>query len=262
MSCLVYALGKRGYWRSISAAPGKPNIPCDKAAFLNGNLYWLAFDSDKNGFVCCLDLETEIITKYSILSRLGYITSMINIGYHLCILEGRLCLRDILSPYGVVIWRMDNYGDENSWVKEYTFDNLGGLFYPLVLLNDDLIIASNNRDVRELFIYSKNTETHVTHCSFRRFAYPCLYSSIVIYTPSFLSLETMGIHNVQVLRNKFDVALEKVPEKIGDLKGKNWLAAGVSTIATVFVAAGWLAVGFSTIATCTNIDSRTLSILD
>ncbi|XP_047949596.1 F-box protein At5g49610-like [Salvia hispanica] len=217
MSCLVYTLGKRGYWRSISAAPGNPSMHRDKAAFFNGNLHWLASDSDENVFVCCLDLETEIITKYSIPSR-DYGIKRIYGGYHLCILEGRLCISDILSPHGIVIWRMENYGDENSWIKEYTLDNLGGLFYPLVSLNDDLIIASNNRDNRELFIYSKTTETHVTH---RRFPYSCLYSSVVIYTPSFISFETMGIRNVQILKNnieEFDVALEKV--RCG------WLAGG------------------------------------
>ncbi|XP_047949595.1 F-box protein At5g49610-like [Salvia hispanica] len=259
-SCFVYTLGKIEYWRRISVAPGNPCMHRDKAVFFNGNLHWLTSDSS-NLFVCCLDLETELFTRYSIPSRdygsHGYDT-YIGTRYYLYVLEGRLCLSKYISPHGIVIWRMENYGDENSWIKEYTLENFCGHFYPLVSLNGDLIFASIIRHDRQLLVYSKNTEPLVTY---RRYPYSRLYSSVNIYTPSFISLETMGIHNVQILKNNVGVALVKVPEMIGDLKEKNWLAAGVSTIATVFVAAGWLAVGFSTIATCTNNDSSAFSIL-
>ena len=145
MSCLVYTLGKRGYWRSISAAPGNPNMHRDKAVFFNGKFHWLASDlSDlSNHFVRCLDLETKLFTRCSIPSRdygsLGYDTYIT--GYYLYILEDRLCLCDYIPPHGIVIWRMENYGDENSWIKEYTLENFCGYFYPLVSLNGDLIFA-------------------------------------------------------------------------------------------------------------------------
>ncbi|XP_047948194.1 F-box protein At5g49610-like [Salvia hispanica] len=195
--CLVYTLGQRGYyWRCISAAPGNPSMRRDTAAFLNGNLHWLASDSDENVFIYCLDLETELFTRYSTSSgdygSLEYDTYIVT-RYHLCVLEGRLCLSKYISPHGIVIWRMENYGNENSWIKEYTlnnFCNLYGHFYPLVSLNDDLIFASIGRYDRHLLVYSRNTKPPVKN---RRFPYSCLYSNVVIYTPSLISLETMGI---------------------------------------------------------------------
>ena len=53
---------------------------------------------------------------------------------------------------------MDDYGDDESWIKKYTFDqppDIYGPVFPLkVFANDDLLFAVQN----QLFIYSKNTQ--------------------------------------------------------------------------------------------------------
>ena len=198
----VYTLGGEGSWRSISsAAPGNPILLYNNAIFCNENLHWLVsyFDFEEKYMVCCFDLDTELFTSFSI-PHYVY-ESDIHSKYRLCILEGRLCLYDYLCgcSNSVVIWWMNKYGDENSWVKEYTFhlpEDTDGPVFPLkVLENGDLLFTMNFRC--RLFIYSKRTKDVMTvshvHLS------TSVYYNIATYTPSFLSLKAMGIHNVQSL---------------------------------------------------------------
>ncbi|XP_047949608.1 putative F-box protein At3g16210 [Salvia hispanica] len=147
-SCYVYILerGKSGLWRSVAPeAPGIPIFPSDIAAFLNGNLHWLASKSGENFFVCCFDLETELCSGFSLPDR-DY-NDDYNHEYHLRTLESRLCLCDAVDEHlGVAIWWMDDYGDDNSWVKVYSIHRLEvsptiyGVVYPLrVFANGDLL---------------------------------------------------------------------------------------------------------------------------
>ena len=196
-SCYVCTLGEES-WRSIfEAAPGMPILNYEIAAFFNGNLHWLASDEKKNKFICCFDLETELFASFSLPPRV-YGTNILR-AYRLCVLEGQLCLCDTYDRNNFVIWLMKNYGDGNSWVKEYTFDQFRSVWqqshdlHPLkVLTNGDLLFHFNN-----LFIYSRETKTvvplpcdHVIH-----FIDP--YINVATYTPTFRSLKDMGIHNVR-----------------------------------------------------------------
>ena len=94
---------------------------------------------------------------------------------------------------------MKNYGDDNSWKKKYVFyqpPNIRGLaVFPLyVLPNGDLLYAVDSKN--QLYIYSKKSRT-VTCGPLKQFL--CISSYIVVYNPSFVSLKTMGIQNVQAL---------------------------------------------------------------
>ncbi|XP_047949589.1 putative F-box protein At1g33530 [Salvia hispanica] len=121
-SCHVYTLGRGSSgreWRSItSTAPGVPTLGGDCAKFLNGNLHWLVSNIEKNDLVCSFDIETELFTSFSPPHDYGGNPYGNN---HLYILEGQLCLCDILNSNHVVVWKMNSYGDENSWIKEYKF---------------------------------------------------------------------------------------------------------------------------------------------
>ena len=143
-SYYVYTLGEEGSWKSIVAAPPRGNksiivprgytvymkglfrydyeeifrsccvlnlrAPGDYAAFFNGNLRWLEYDSENNLFVSCFDLETELFTKFSLPDYNGGKYD----HYRLCVMEGQLCFCDIIGNDNtlVVIWWMNNYGDD------------------------------------------------------------------------------------------------------------------------------------------------------
>ncbi|XP_047946106.1 F-box protein At3g07870-like [Salvia hispanica] len=176
--------GGGGGWRSISAppwlSPYEINFHDDEsAAFFNGNLHWLVFNFFRDPLLCCFDLETELFTSFSLPSHFdGY-------SRKVCVLEGRLCVCHVSLCERAVIWLMKDYGDENSWVKEYTFthDQREKRVRPLkILANGDLVFATICETW--LFIYSKSTDSTVEHSILRR-PYYCshTYSSFVIYTP-------------------------------------------------------------------------------
>ena len=107
-SCHVYTLGRGGgAWRSIGATIGRPRLPRENAVYLNGNLHWLTSDPEGNPLICCFDFETELFTSFSLPpcnygDHLRYCLYM-NGEYRLCVLEGRLCLCDILLCHTVVV---------------------------------------------------------------------------------------------------------------------------------------------------------------
>ena len=211
MPCYVSTLVEE-CWRSISA-PGVPLWNYDIAVCLNGSLHWLASDvEEKNKFICCFDLETELFASFP-LPPCVY-GSDILCEYRLCSLEGRLCLCDTYDSNNFAIWLMHNYGDDKSWVKEYTFqqpipiwrsaDNILQRFWPLKILeNGDLFYYNNNI----MFIYSRKTKRVEPHSFALRTSYR--FSNIATYTPSFRSLKAMGIHNVRSLTSLYHMSFSK-----------------------------------------------------
>lgn len=204
--CHVYTLGEAS-WRSISKpAPGSPLRDHYIASFSKGNFHWLASDSKLKNFICRFDLETELFTSFSLPPRVYGSNTLC--GYRLCILEGCLCVCDTFDRSYFVIWWMSNYGDENSWVKKFVFrqrihkdtwlHNIDflQLAWPIkVLANGDLLFRNTNR----LFIYSKESETLATFRGRLGGCYNYYNCNISIFTPSFVSLKAMGIHNVKSL---------------------------------------------------------------
>ncbi|XP_042009550.1 putative F-box protein At1g32420 [Salvia splendens] len=203
-SYYVHTLGGKGegegggLWKCIEGAsaptalvvPGTPIQPI--ATFINGNLHWLSYDLEGNRFVSCFDLDSELFTRFS----LPCPNTMLHL-LRLRVLDHQLCLCDISDGLHVVIWKMNNYGDTNSWTKEYTFagSRIYGLVIPLnVLANGNLLFVSGEDN--QLFIYSKSTETIVAYGLLQE--YGVFSSNIAFYTPSFVSLTSMGIRNVVI----------------------------------------------------------------
>ncbi|XP_047978359.1 putative F-box protein At1g33530 [Salvia hispanica] len=200
----VYTLGPEVLLRSIREEVKTCRLDGNgDAKFLNGNLHWLA---DYPDLVCCFDLETELLTTFSHPPRVhhGY-RGRIYGGYGLFILEDLLCLCDISDDLHVVIWRMNNYGDANSWIKEYIFDqqpyisetgrpNILNYVLPLKVLENGDLLFTVNTDKR-LFIYTKDADAVETYGLLQRSTF-CSFSNIIIYRPTFRSLKSMGILNV------------------------------------------------------------------
>ena len=153
LSCHIYTLGGGDLWRSIMQPPQAVPVTrlyskrsqspklLDYALFFNGNLHWLVSDYKKNFLICCFDLETELFKSFSIPpspSEEGF-TTRFHGTYRIYILKGRLCLCDNTDDLVVVIWMMEDYGDTNSWLKEYEFSfqlspNILFVVYPIKIL--------------------------------------------------------------------------------------------------------------------------------
>ena len=198
-SCYIHTLeGKRerGLWKCIEGALGRPTRIY--AIFFNGNHHWLTRDLEDKNFVCCLDLETELITSFSLPRRLDGEHSH---HYRLRHLNQQLYLCDISDEFRVDIWRLNNYGDTNSWTKEYSFEGakIYGLVFPInIFANGDLVFASHING--KLFIYSKNDDTIMQYGLLQQYTYRSV--NIVRYTPCFKSLASLGIHNIESLEVK------------------------------------------------------------
>ncbi|XP_047949544.1 putative F-box protein At1g33530 [Salvia hispanica] len=118
-SCHVYTLGGEGAWRSIDAPPSRLRLSVlvsrDTAAFLNGNLHWLAI-GENYLFICCFNLETELFSCFSLPH--GEDSGSNDGKLQLRVLEDRLCLcSNLFSDNRIVIWRMNDYGNDKAWVE-------------------------------------------------------------------------------------------------------------------------------------------------
>lgn len=103
----------------------------------------------------------------------------------------------------MVHWRMNVYGDDNSWVEE-----TGSVTVKLAHLKSNLKARSKSFIVinggKSLYIYSKITNATKNYDNLQ----PSTYSNIVIYTPSFYPLKAMGVRNVQLLNFRSSKFLE------------------------------------------------------
>ncbi|XP_042056041.1 putative F-box/kelch-repeat protein At3g22730 [Salvia splendens] len=217
-TCDLFTLGEgegEGLWRIIPSAatrlPDKSRVSRylqtrllrAYTLFFRGNLHWIATDFENNFVVCCFDFETDVFTSFSLSPREnGY--SVYTYGeQQLCVLNDQLWACDIIGD-NVVIWKMNNYQDSNSWKTEYTFaqipssihePNFHYIVFPLkVFSNGDLLVGVEDR----LLVYSTTTKVMVPYAHLQRSHYHNL-PNITHYTPSFLSLKIMGINNVSSL---------------------------------------------------------------
>lgn len=197
----VHTLGTDS-WRSIENPNPSPK-PYGNGIALNGNLHWLASHSydflfkynynynDHNSFICCFDLETEVFSSFSTPATFGRLSA----------LEGRLCLCVYTDGHRdeVCMWLMNSYGDANSWekkliVKVPPFISFG-YFFPIKVFKDgggDVLFVKESSGT--LFLYSNKTKTIQEYGDHIRLCSSCL-SEVVVYTPTFLSLETICIRD-------------------------------------------------------------------
>lgn len=180
-TCEVYTLGT-GLWRSTNVACSRLHYcrqDCS-SPLLNGNLHWLALDSEKHMHISCFDLETELYTTFS-LTQLGR-----GCNPTLSVLEDCLCLCDYTVPArDVVIWVMKDYGDNESWTKEFIIKRRrpSRSLSPFKVFKDgDTLIFLRFNDNGLLF-YSSKTKAIKEDSGERRDRGTTFH-----HTPSFLSL--------------------------------------------------------------------------
>lgn len=191
--CHVYTVGT-GSWRAVEHGAAAFEYSCrTSCVFLNGNLHWIASDSDEKQWISCFDLEREDFSHFStppIFQEDLLISGLSALGDWLCV-----C--DHTQEVETVIWLMKEYGEEKSWTKVFVFNvdpelDIEGweLLYPIKVFEDgDVLIL---REDRKLFYYSSKTEITRGIDIFREEG--CFNS--ILLTPSFLSLKSFLIENV------------------------------------------------------------------
>ncbi|XP_042037354.1 F-box protein At3g07870-like [Salvia splendens] len=188
--CHVHTLGT-GQWRRVE--PGALLLDYtgrSSCVFLNGNLHWVASDCNEKLWISCFDLETE---SFSYLSTPPI---SFELGSGLSTLGECLCLCDQTLEEETVIWVMKEYGVEESWTKEYTMRLNDGddiyvegweLVYPIKVFEDGDILILDEDTQPQLFYYSTKNETAGEVGIFGA------ASGSVLFTPSFLSLKSLGV---------------------------------------------------------------------
>ncbi|XP_057793494.1 F-box protein At3g07870-like [Salvia miltiorrhiza] len=192
--CHVHTLGT-GTWRRVKPGALLEYSPRSSCVFLNGNLHWVASDSDDRLWISCFDLETE---RFSSFSTPPLHQGSFELIPGLSTLGGRLCLCDHTREVETVIWAMKEYGVEESWTREYVINlneddlDIEGfeLVYPIKVFQDaDILMLRENG---QLFYYSTNTGTAKDIGIFDVDS----FVTAILLTPSFLSLKSLGMKSV------------------------------------------------------------------
>lgn len=156
-----------------------------------------------------LILKQSSLLVFSFLPEIGIRAFfMMHINYAYC---GYLCFCCI-DIYGYAfssnlwhnIWSMKSYGDSKSWLLKYYFHSPNSSYNPATddavtfdtvynvnVSNGGLVFCIND----QLFIYSEIVRAYGVLPYRQLFKLPTFH----VYTPSFFSLKTFGIRNVQLL---------------------------------------------------------------
>ncbi|XP_057786309.1 F-box protein At4g22390-like isoform X2 [Salvia miltiorrhiza] len=189
----VYTVGTAS-WRRVACCSLLEYGGNSKGVLLNGNLHFLGWEPYSSR-VSCLDLETELLSTFS-----PPHPSYPNTGRNLSVLGGCLCVCDMTlsQPVNEIhIWLMKEYGDDESWTKEFIIHKVGledRLWFvcPIKVFEDGDIIMG--LEFRQLGYYSSKTKTirklDVSELD------PNISSCAVVYAPSFLPLKTYAMENV------------------------------------------------------------------
>lgn len=189
--CHVHTLGT-GSWSPVDCGAWFSYGAYTPGVLVNGNLHWIVSDSYSKMWISCFDLETEQFSNFS-LPPLHEGSNERSLG--LSALGGCLCLCD--HSGGLIgIWLMKDYGVEKSWSKEYEINksediNIGNLeiIYPLKWFEDGDILMLE--DDLQLLWYSRETGTALGVGNAKGD-----YVNSIIFTPTFLSLKSLGMENV------------------------------------------------------------------
>ncbi|XP_057788347.1 putative F-box protein At3g10240 [Salvia miltiorrhiza] len=192
--CHVYTLGATQTWRTVAKPSG---VFCDYAygvsfgQLVKGNLHWKLWGEA----ICCFDVETECFSRFSTPPRGG--------NADLSVLQGCLCACRLAWDKDegnevIEIWLMKEYGDDESWSKEYVMIYHpdfppGPAIYPIKVFKDGDILMLLEEEF--LLYYSNNTKnTQQVHAL--EAATGDTYISAIIFTPTLSSLKTLGMENV------------------------------------------------------------------
>ncbi|KAH6803091.1 hypothetical protein C2S51_034537 [Perilla frutescens var. frutescens] len=196
----VYTLGTR-LWRSIIPGPLLEYDGYCVGAFLNGNLYWLVFDSNGCSWISCCDLDDEL---FSIFPSPPALPDDSRHLLRLCPLEDCLCLSDNVSDDEFVIWMLKDSGVEKSWTKDFVISKrqipnfrraaVGHVAYPVKVFKDgDILMAWGELC---LFYYCTKSKTGHEIDIFERGI------GSILHTSSFVSLKSYVKERVRSFRYK------------------------------------------------------------
>lgn len=193
VECMVYTLGT-GSWRRIASGIPYKYVKSQFGIVMNGNLHWLVNDANYITLVSCLDLETELFKSFSLPSARNY-----SFNPALTALGESLCFCEHQSWDKLIVWRMKEYGVEESWTKEYVISGFPGLsgelfinVYPLKAFNSGGVLLFYNMDF--LFYYCNKTKTAREVEVFEP-GRDCWFE-LCLHTSSFLSLKSFTMENV------------------------------------------------------------------
>ncbi|XP_057786311.1 F-box/kelch-repeat protein At3g06240-like [Salvia miltiorrhiza] len=187
--CQVYTVGTVR-WRRIVCGSMLEYEERSKGALLNGKLHFLASERFSYG-VSCIDLETELFSTFSPppLSDPHMTRNLSVLGDCLCVCDTASVFR---PDYEIHLWLMKEYGNYESWTKEFIIRNVGmedrlGCVCPIKVFEDgDIVMELGGR---QLAYYSGKTK------AIRRVD-PNILSCAVVYVPSFLPLKAYAMENV------------------------------------------------------------------
>ncbi|KAH6763694.1 hypothetical protein C2S51_014943 [Perilla frutescens var. frutescens] len=201
--CEVYTLGT-GSWRIIN----EPNVPlrytCDyntaaAAMFLNGNLHWWGrVLHDSSLCISCFDLETEVFTIFSAPPIHGYHSSISALEECLVVCDTDYYVDERME---IVIWFMNEYGDDKSWTKKFIItktwshrDDVFGVLRPIKVFEDGDILFSGLHS--RVFCYSNKNKTieEANLAELNGDGYDRI--SAASYIPSFVPINSFTMENV------------------------------------------------------------------
>ncbi|KAL7156010.1 hypothetical protein ABFS83_03G114200 [Erythranthe nasuta] len=205
--CHVYTLGAgktlgKGKWRRID-----PGLPLGKnkhstGAFLNGCLHWFVEDSKNSNLISCFDLETETFSTFSHppVSMFKSYEVLVALGDCLCICDNR-------GEHEIAFWMMKEYGNDESWTKEFVigktpelvsdYGQSNGIVCPIKIFKDGHVLMTWEEHLgvnmlSNMFYYSNKTKTTTLFDAYNVFGILGAGSHMeaLFFTPSFLSLKS------------------------------------------------------------------------
>jgi len=174
----VFSLGDN-VWRYIQRFPFGARLVFRNSSLCNGvyldnNVYWLAYRTDRTGVkkfvVISLDLATETYTEM----LLPFDEGLHEWG-NVCVLMNSLCVYQDLKETDFVIWKLMEFGNENSWTQFLKFRYQDIQLYPetgrSVLFritplhlseNGDTLVLANNQNDRAILFNRRTNKARKT----------------------------------------------------------------------------------------------------
>ncbi|XP_028060525.1 F-box protein At3g07870-like [Camellia sinensis] len=147
----IYTIGGEGLWRNMGKVPYHLTNHSFNS-FVNGAIHWLNFNHDSPGFIRCFDFGTE---EFRVVPQPLEFGLHREFRGHKCVgvLQDSLSICEFSIHCGIDIWMMKEYGNEESWSKEFVIGNVvnnkkGGFDYyePIMVLKTGEILMLYNKD--------------------------------------------------------------------------------------------------------------------
>ncbi|XP_012854989.1 PREDICTED: F-box/kelch-repeat protein At3g06240-like [Erythranthe guttata] len=205
--CHIYTLGTgkslgKGKWRRIDPGPPLGKNKHSTGAFLNGCLHWFVEDSKNSNLISCFDLETETFSTFSHppVSMFKSYEVLVALGDCLCICDNR-------GEHEIAFWMMKEYGNDESWTKEFVigktpelvsdYGQSNGIVCPIKIFKDGHVLMTWEEHLGvnmllNMFYYSNKTKTTTLFDAYNVFGISGAGSHMdaLLFTPSFLSLKS------------------------------------------------------------------------